>query len=303
MNRRQFLTGLCAAAGAALPLTGYTLFHETTEDLEYLEQVVPLPNLPAEFDDYRIGFVTDLHLGVTVSEDLIQQALNKLFIEKMDLLILGGDYIWVPESPLAQALEVVRSPKFVNLNRHQLNEEVFSTLSALCASVRPKDGILAVYGNHDRWTHPTAVSSHFAAVDIELLRNEVKTFRRGKGEIRFVGVDDYLTGIPLIPDLPTSPEPNILVCHNPDYVNFLFRKNEDRIDFAICGHTHGGQINVPFLGPIAVRIRDPELISGLCMSGPFPSYTSRGIGVVEVPYRFDCRPEATMFVLKRALPS
>jgi predicted MPP superfamily phosphohydrolase len=68
-------------------------------------------------------------------------------------------------------------------------------------------------------------------------------------------------------------------------------------DLAICGHTHGGQIQLPLLGALTYHLENPDLGEGLVWRGEQAVYVSRGIGVVEVPFRVLCRPEVSLLTL------
>ena len=89
--------------------------------------------------------------------------------------------------------------------------------------------------------------------------------------------------------------------HNPDFTSLIHTRGVSSFDLALSGHTHGGQVCIPALGAISYNINDLRLGEGLFT---FPdgsqSYTSRGIGVVEFPYRINCPPEVTVLQLTKA---
>lgn len=295
ISRRQFLIGTAAvgATGIAGFATG-----DTTENL-VLEQVeVPVRNLSPLFDGYKIGFLTDVHFGVCVSERLIKSALTLLADSQMDLLLLGGDYLWVPESGFANTVRVVRSPQFSSLSPLEASHAIFESLSSLIARFAPRDGIWGVFGNHDRWTHPTACQESFNRHGIPLLKNDSITVERGDVSLEVVGVDDYWTGIPRITS--RKGDVRILLSHNPDYPAELGSRGDFDFDLALSGHTHGGQIRIPGIdrAPLC-NIYHRRYTEGLVPCGDGFVYTSRGIGVVEVPYRYFCPPEVTLITLKK----
>lgn len=297
MNRREFLKlGLTCAplASVSIPF----LSSECTENLELTQINIGIKDLPAEFIDYRIGFASDLHLGVNVSDDFIENSLNKLYQTKIDLLVLGGDFIFVPDSFIGDAFVRKNSPKYSNLDPLHANFLIFKTLTKIIESNTPPDGVISVYGNHDRWTHPTALYETFGKAKLKILVNETHSVRRGTAELTFIGVDDFLTGVPRMPKLPEEKTaPRILISHNPDFVGPLMYYNPYEIDFSMCGHTHGGQIAFPLLGTPLTNTFYKELASGFFKSDYFQSYTSRGVGTVEIPYRFGVRPEVSVFTL------
>jgi predicted MPP superfamily phosphohydrolase len=92
----------------------------------------------------------------------------------------------------------------------------------------------------------------------------------------------------------------LIVSHNPDYISALLNRPEPAFSFAVCGHTHGGQIVLPVMGPIAAQIVDRRFVSGMQHVNNRWVYTSRGLGVVGLPFRINCPAEVTVFTLTNA---
>lgn len=302
LSRRQFLKGSLALSGAgALVLAGGGARVDSTTDLETVEVQIPVEDLPPEFYGYRIGFLTDLHLGIAMSADFVAQALSAVLSASIDLLLLGGDYLWIAESPLGRLMQPTRSPEFIPY-RSDLKraEAIFRTFASLLPRDPPRDGMFWVYGNHDRWIHPgiaaATIGNNRAA---RLLVNEQVEIERGTSSIILVGADDYLTGVPRIPPLVRMRRgPSVLLSHNPDHFGTLSERGElGLFDLALCGHTHGGQIHLPLVGAPLYNVRHQRFGEGLVREGRCAVYTSRGVGVVEFPYRIGCRPEATIVTL------
>ena len=89
----------------------------------------------------------------------------------------------------------------------------------------------------------------------------------------------------------------VLLVHNPDFNEIL---PEVRVDLALSGHTHGGQVRLPWLGaPIVPSCFGHKYAAGLVQSPRSPVYVSRGLGMANVPIRFNCRPEVTLLRLRR----
>jgi hypothetical protein len=195
---------------------------------------------------------------------------------------------------------VTRNPEFSALPIPAYSKGVFEGLMEILRSVKVPDGVFGVLGNHDRWCHPTACDDAFAAAGIPLLENAHRSLRRGEASLVVAGVADYLTGRPEKPAFHRTPGTvGILLCHNPDFVSELLDNDGLEFDLALCGHTHGGQIRVPGLGALITNIADQRFVAGLApVKGGFV-YTSRGIGVVEIPYRIACAPEATVITLRQ----
>jgi hypothetical protein len=113
-------------------------------------------------------------------------------------------------------------------------------------------------------------------------------------------VDDAIEGQPdlerVLSALPEE-ECSILLAHEPDFADVSARTG--RFDLQLSGHSHGGQIRIPFLPPLALPQQARNYPVGLYRVGEMQLYTNRGIGMVHLPLRFRCRPEITLITLSR----
>lgn len=304
------MAGGFTAISALGLMGGQTLADECTEDLELVEHAVTIRYLPSNFNGYRIGFISDIHLGVFVSESFFIQALSTLIASKIDLLVLGGDYIFVPDSFVSINLAALRDSQYLSLAPKEANYLAFETIAAKVAKVAPRDGIVALYGNHDRWTHPSALQETFQRYNIPLCLNEFFTVSKDHQELKLYCVDDFLTGTPdLLDFLPQTKQPRILLSHNADVPGLALQKLPNCLDLAICGHSHGGQIKLPIMGAPITNALCPEFLEGMVtLRGPggpeYPGvidsnvFTSKGVGVVEFPYRIGARPDVAVIELR-----
>jgi predicted MPP superfamily phosphohydrolase len=302
LSRRKFIRN--SAVGAFLGASAIGVFEggNTTSALELVEHEVVLERLPKAFDGYRVGFLSDTHLGVYVPTEWVDEAVSLLERKNIDMLLMGGDFIWLPDRDVIESLYPIRNPKFLrDEDDRSVCADIFSTIADVTARLKPKDGVFAVFGNHDRWTDPGACKKSFGTRGIKILENEKITVNRGGENLAVIGVDDYWTGVPRLPVLAPRQAKNegrILVSHNPDYVSELLGAGKPDIDFTLSGHTHGGQVKLPFLGPIHCNIEDTRFREGFYRDKGLISYTSRGVGVVEIPFRLNCPPEVTVFTLR-----
>lgn len=305
VSRRQFLkSALIGSTAAGVGLSVYDLQRDAYTANFIVEQVaITIAGLPPAFNDYRIGFITDIHIGTWVPEEWFERALTAVGELGVDLLILGGDYILVHESSLWDTTGFIRNTRFAGLSKSVAIPAIYSTFARCAARFRCPDGILAVVGNHDHWNaFPEFLSVLRDFPQIRLLVNEEHSIRRAEQELIVFGVDDYLTGLPTAPP-PRTLQPGkatrVVVSHNPDYLPAILKRPESEFSLALCGHTHGGQIVLPLLGPIAAQIVDQRFVSGMCQVGHAHVYTSRGLGVVGLPFRVNCPAEVTVVTLKR----
>ena len=87
-----------------------------------------------------------------------------------------------------------------------------------------------------------------------------------------------------------------MLAHNPDTVDTNFKT---RVDLVISGHTHGGQVNIPFFGPPILPVNNKLYSSGLVKTKKTNLYISKGLGWSIFPIRFNCYPEISILKLQR----
>lgn len=137
------------------------------------------------------------------------------------------------------------------------------------------------------------------AENIPVLVNEGRPIERGGERIWICGVDSWfgetydpgaaLSGVP-------EQECRVVLLHEPDCADEVSRIGAD---FMMAGHSHGGQVRVPFVGAPVLPPMSRKYPIGLRTVNGMQLYTSRGIGVIHLPIRFDCPPEITLFTLRR----
>jgi len=308
ISRRNFLGLSAGLAISSTALPSLAPFRFTTDDFELKQITIIAPHLGASFNHYRIGFLTDTHLGYCVPLEWIERTVGMVRQAGVDLLLLGGDYIWVPNSLIPRSFGELREMRYHGLGFSELVDKIYLDLAQSFASLPTRDGKFAVLGNHDRWVSPKTCITKLERENISVLNNAKHTIQRGNDRLTIIGVDDYWNGIPKMPALDNPRRANdfrLLLCHNPDFASrrlasddYTWRATE--FDLALCGHTHGGQIRLPLVGAVSYNIQDRGLGDGLAQRDRAQVYTSRGIGVVEVPYRINCRPEVTIIELRTA---
>ena len=274
-----------------------------TSLLELTQLEIKIRALPSEFEGYRIGFLSDIHLGPFVSNELVRESVNQFNHKKIDLLLLGGDHINLPMVSEKRCFWFVRNPDFADAGDKRLIHRIYDTLGGMLSETKTTDGICSVYGNHDRWFAPRTCAELFKRHHIALLVNNALIVRRSFSELRIVGVDDYWGGFPSLAKETPHKAPGqvrILLAHNPDYIAKVLDRTDFEFDLGLAGHTHGGQIRLPLLSPLLFNISDHRFNAGLFRHKRAPVYTTRGIGTVEFPVRVNCPPEACIFTLRSA---
>lgn len=285
-SRRQFLERTSAAASAAPFLAGaYGLLYGRL-NLETTETRIRLPRLPRAFEGFRIGQLSDIHIGPFMSDVEIRKYVRIANALKPDLFVLTGDFItWDPSTQQA----------------------VVDVLAGLKAPF----GIFGCLGNHEVWSRTEdSITSLFAHAGIRILRQaRVPVTTRGEA-LNLIGVD-YASG-PLLPRDQTSAQrylegvetliqphaANILLSHTPATFD---RAAELGIDLSLAGHTHGGQVALEFVSPELApsRLMTPY-VSGWFEKPGGQLYVNRGIGTVGAPMRIGAPPEIAVFQLVRS---
>ena len=299
LTRRAFLTSLLAGG----LYSGYALSNQTTHALTLEHETFHAPKLPEAFDGYRILFLTDIHAGPFVSLDWIAQSLREAMQFKPHLLLLGGDLIDAPKSTTTDALARLQGQAYIEAPQQAYADYYYHHVFQIIQEHIPEDGALMVPGNHDHWFPATLWKRHARNHGIRVLINEESSVIKKGQQLTIFGSDDYTTGFPEQPPISTTTPQSarLLLSHNPDYLRLLIAKKDSLAGFVggLFGHTHGGQIILPAVGAPTYNISMTEFARGKNMYHDVPLYTSRGLGVVELPIRINCPPEITLLELRR----
>jgi uncharacterized protein len=234
-----------------------------------------LPHLAAEFDEYKIVQISDIH----VNKWMTQARLNRIFRlvnqQKPDAIVITGDFI----------------------TRRQ--ERFIPNLTATMGQLSARDGKFGVLGNHDYWSDADAISGAMAKTNVLNLANSFQTIQRGNAKLYIAGVDDVFVGKDrldlVMQNLPEDGNATILLAHEPDFADTSVTKN--RFDLQLSGHSHSGQIRIPFFSPLYLPELGKKYYAGLYQLGSMIIYTNRGLGMTGMHLRFNCRPEITVITL------
>lgn len=256
-------------------------------------EVLVICNLAEDLDGYTIMHISDLHFKDFMNND---KALNGLILsQNSDLTLITGDFI-TSDNDVVPLLDFLKK-------------------------IRSKDGVFATLGNHD-YIYST-IPEHFifskirgikrnnvqrlidllSDIGIRVLINDSALIHRKNSIIFLEGTDDPVLGKPAI----SEKDPNydksdfkILLTHSPDML-YLSDFNKKYFDLVLSGHTHGGQIRIPFFGPIVTSTKfvQKNEVLGLFRKNNTNVNVSGGIGHSALPIRINCPSEIVLITLKK----
>lgn len=273
ITRRQFLKRACSFGELGLVAASYPFFVERYIVLTNIYRV-SVPNLPSAFSGLRIVQLTDLHYGALVPLGLIRHVVERANRLKPDLIVCTGDY--VHEKNSAKQID-----------------QVWPVLSRLTAPM----GVYSVLGNHDHWADTDRSDYWLRRTRQDLRHKSVRIERQGR-QFWLAGAGDFWEdhrGLDtLLGGLPDT-DCRIVLAHNPDTADTHY---SSRIDLMVSGHTHGGQVSIPFVGPPVLPVQNKNYSSGLKRSPRgCKVFISKGIGWAIYPVRFNCFPEIAFLEL------
>jgi predicted MPP superfamily phosphohydrolase len=262
--------------GVGLALLGSYPFFIEGKILCVNEYRLPVIGLPRNFNNFRIAHLTDLHYGFLVSSSFIRKAVRLANESKPDLTVCTGDYV------------------------HERNgTQQIDTVWPLLAELKAKYGVFSVLGNHDHWADFERSEYWLNKTGQNIRHRSVKIVKNDQ-EIWIGGAGDFYEDTPGI-DTAFSKTPEdackILLTHNPDTIDGHY---STKINLALAGHTHGGQVNIPFIGPPIIPVHNKNYTSGYIAAPATNIFISRGIGWAILPVRFNCLPEVAILHLTAA---
>jgi uncharacterized protein len=282
-TRRKFL-GLAAAAGVAALGVDSVLIEPNRPQL--LRREIHLHRWPLPLDGFTIAFLSDFHYDAHFSIHPLRDAIGVVNGLKPDLIALGGDFVTLSlmqhrDKPAAAAIE---------------------PCSLLLRQLKARFGVWAVLGNHDFASDPERITDILRGQGIHVLANQSAAIESNGGRFWLSGVNDVTSDTAdldvTLHDVPAN-EATVLLAHEPDYADDVAPVR--RVDLQLSGHSHGGQVRLPFLPPLYLPELAKKYVWGLYRIGALTLYTNRGLGTVGLPIRLNCPPEITLITLRRAI--
>jgi predicted MPP superfamily phosphohydrolase len=276
ISRRTFLTMGGKIGLSVLGVAVMGAFYTMEERFWYQTRQIELTirDLPQAFKGWKIVQFSDVHFGFHYGAEHFRRVVRMINDLKPDMLFFTGDLLdraWSEQSPVLPILQELKNPR---------------------------GGKWAVLGNHDYVFKDKAIQ-FLQGSEFSVLINSHSYIEYNGQRLYIAGVDDFLFGkYDINKTLQGLSEQDcvLLLAHEPDTADMSFKLG---VNAQFSGHSHGGQIRLPFMKPFFTPELAQKYIEGLYTVGEkkMPLYVNRGIGTSTLPIRFFCRPEITVFHL------
>jgi predicted MPP superfamily phosphohydrolase len=283
IKRRTFLKSTLGTILTVLGLSsgGYLYANRIEPSLLEINTLeIKHPLIPHSFNEIKVLQFSDTHIGFQYNVNQFSKLVNTMNELEPDIIVFTGDLLDEPN-------------KFNQINQ----------IIPLLAKLKPPLGKFSIYGNHDHGGYGSEIYRNIMeTANFTILLNDSKAIEGNDGsKIYLIGVDDRMLGKP---DLALAQQHvpdnvfKILLSHAPDVAD---EASILQIPWQLSGHSHGGQVQIPFIGalitpPFAQNY--PEGYYSIGENDPLSLYVNRGIGTTRLPFRFMAKPELTLFTLK-----
>lgn len=232
-----------------------------------------------EHANLKIAVLTDLHVGSPhINIERLRTVVERTNAERPDLVLMLGDFV----------IDDVVGGSFVEPE----------AIAGVLRDLRAPLGTVAVLGNHDWWNDGERVGRALREANVTVLENDVALIERDGRAFWLAGIADLWTHRPDIAGTlgrVTSDDPVIILSHNPD----IFPNVPPRVSLTLAGHTHGGQVNFPFIGrPVVPSQFGQRFAAGLIREEGRVMFVSTGVGTSIIPVRFRVPPEVVILTLE-----
>jgi len=281
MNRRTFLKRALGTLAGLVGISGGTYYYAREIEpylLHIQKEVIASSKISMSYDGFKIVQFSDTHIGFHYSLEKINKIISQINQQEPDVIVFTGDLVDNPEN-------------------YRWNKELIKQLKSLTASY----GKYWIYGNHDHGGYGTNIlKDTMDEADFKLLKNEHEVIELDNDRIIIAGVDDVILGNPSIEDALNGTSPDLftlLLAHEPDYADTAINYP---IDVQLSGHSHGGQVQLPFIGHLYTPAYAEKYVEGkyLLNHDQFTLFVNKGIGTTRLPYRFLCKPEIHVYTLQ-----
>lgn len=278
LTRRQFLArsaivSVGAIGAGGVGFTGYVHSESYFDRLDVTRYTIQTAQWPKNAASLRVAFISDFHVGcMSVPLEKLDSIVAQVNALDADIILLGGDFLtgqghtfgnvarmeYVPPQPIAEKLKPLTAPL----------------------------GVFAVLGNHDWACDGKGMTEALEQVGIRVLENNITVLNHHGTEFQLVGLADYLSRRPDVPAVMNKRNhnlPSLILAHDP-YVYFA---TEDPFLAMLSGHTHGGQVRLPFIGPVVSPTPGMplDMLYGSVGRDDAPLIVTSGVGTSSLPVK------------------
>ncbi|MFS0861298.1 metallophosphoesterase [Fredinandcohnia sp. 179-A 10B2 NHS] len=280
-SRRQFLKRMFATTSATVIATSFGYIYARyiePKQIQITNHTIMHPLIPADFHNKKIVQFSDTHIGHYFDLDQLTRVVNIINGLKPDILFFTGDLMDEPN-------------KYAAVNH----------LVPILSELQAKHGKFAIYGNHDHGGYGSEIYKNLMKqTDFSLLMNSSTSITINNSKITVAGLDDVMLGRPDFLTTFKGIEPSsytILLSHEPDIAE---RASDTGAHLQLSGHSHGGQIQLPIIGPLITPPLGSKYYEGKHTVGEnkMQLFVNRGLGTTRLPLRFLSKPEISVYTLQ-----
>ena len=257
--------------------------YEGTRGLITKEYKIETNSIPSSFDGLKVLHFSDLHYLRVVDDNMLKKVVEEINLINPDIVIFTGDLI----------------DKDFNINDKQKQQ-----LITLLKSINSKYGKYSIIGNHDYIKDKEEIETIYNESNFILLQNTYDIIYNSENEKIFLGgLDTYSYDKADIDKVMDYFENNdnidykIILVHEPDYIDTITSKYD--IDLVLAGHSHNGQINIPFVKNFILPYGSKKHYENYYNVDNTPLYISSGIGESRINLRFLNKPSINFYRINK----